>query len=395
MAMAYYARVSESMGGRAVRAIVLIAAFLATAATSKVSPYYPQSDASRMGSVYVHNATGATMRVSVALMAPDMYPECDATMQNDPEWIQPGQFQTLEWITRPAENVPLRSPYIDETQRPCHVGYVAAGDKRWSVRWWHDRPTVHSIPAFAHRGEGLTAGALRLHGSGEQMVLVAPPDVLVAPVVVPQRNDLTIAVSPEPRVPEWNNAITSIALGDLEDPIGGSEWTISLAANVRGMLGQRFGYAYGADFDFGSTNTGGFLYDFSMYPFGVAVEGGGARVGLVVGGGLSGITGDRIGLAWQIPVETFLTITAGKTIALSAWGRSQWVFREDPRQSGSDNALFGDELRAGLSLEILLADDKKEPSLRRGLSISLMYGELMGTKTIGVGIGSAFLQRLR
>lgn len=386
---------SGSITGNATRALVLIATFFATAATSKRSPYYPHTEPARAGSVYVHNATGMTTGIWVAMMAPDRYPECDTTMAGDAEWIQPGQFDAIEWIARPAENVPLRSPYVGEAERPCHVGYVAAGGKRWSIRWWHERPAVHDIPTYAPRGEGLTAGALRLHGYGPTLTLVAPPDVIVAPMTVPERNQLAIATDPPPQIPEWNNGITSLHVGDLRDPIGGSEWTISLAAHVRGMLGKRIGYAYGVDFDFGSTNTGGFLYDWSMYPFGIGIEGGGARLGVAIGGGLSGITGDRVGLAWQIPVETFLTITAGKTLALSAWGRTQWVFREDPRQSGSDSAPFGDELRAGLALEILFTSDREKPTLRRGLSISLTYGELMGIRTIGIGIGGSILQRPR
>ncbi len=128
--------------------------------------------------------------------------------------------------------------------------------------------------------------------------------------------------------------------------------TLAVDLTMHGILGLKK-VAPGLSFDLqlGSTTDGGFLYRVAS-AFGVGVRlGDDGIVTATIGGGLSGITGDRVGFALEIPVQVIATLPVGPSLRLMAAARGSMIFREDPRQDGVPGMPIYDEVeaRAGIA----------------------------------------------
>lgn len=162
--------------------------------------------------------------------------------------------------------------------------------------------------------------------------------------------------------------------GELE-----TEATIAGAVDMHGLMGlARTGGAAFTHLALGSTTNGGFLYALDV-GFGLGVRlGDDGFLSLTIGGGFSGITGGRLGFAWEVPVDAFVGVPLGASLRLLAGARGSWVFREDPRQDGSPVSLF-DETSARLGVAWMRG-------ARPGFALTAFASELHDTRIAGVSL---------
>ncbi len=366
---------------------MLVAGLLVTTATSVRSPHYARVGDARTGTAYLHNASLRQVDVHVGQLDPKAAVDCDAVLAGSVDPLEPGMFlPRLRWVMRSGENLPLWWKR-DGEERACHVVLVRIDNRSWAVAWREGAPAVHDFPHDSNPGEPPTAGGIRAVSNGATWML-RPPEGVVVVQLDRRRHRALVVESTVMRAPGAIAATTYATGASIADEgvIGDAKGIASLGMRFRNVVGRRLGYAAGTDFDVGTTGGGGFAYNFNMY--GLGLGGGGARymLGVTAGGGLSGITGGRAGFAWQVPVEAFAAVDVTRRLRVGAWARSQWIFREDARQSGAPSAPFGDELHAGLSVDVLWANPYQ--TARPGVSLMLTYSEMMGTEIYGVGIGA-------
>lgn len=146
------------------------------------------------------------------------------------------------------------------------------------------------------------------------------------------------------------------------------------------------GHGWQMSGELGMGTSGGFLYDLNILPIGLATNLGPLTVGIAAGGGLGGITGGRVPFAWQVPVEARLGLRLGAHAMLEASALNQWTFRSELREDGSQNALFGDELRGSLGFHWVMP---AFAGSRRGSTFYLGadYREMRGAELFGVRVG--------
>jgi hypothetical protein len=107
---------------------------------------------------------------------------------------------------------------------------------------------------------------------------------------------------PEPQVLDLAVGLSTSAVRD-DAQIGDADSTFTFFENVRMVVGREVGWAAGGDLMLGTTSEGGFVYELNMYVAGVGLRSERGAVSVLAGGGMSGITGDRLGFAVQLPVE--------------------------------------------------------------------------------------------
>lgn len=160
--------------------------------------------------------------------------------------------------------------------------------------------------------------------------------------------------APMPKDPGIREMWTGFGGGDVDDPamLGGASSTFAADVSMHGIVGlNKVAPGVLMNLAAGSTDDGGFLYRFAT---GVGV---GVRLGddgivtATIGGGLSGITGGRLGFALEIPVQVTATLPVGPRLRVMFASRGSWVFRENPRQDGFPDMPLYDEIdaRAGLA----------------------------------------------
>lgn len=170
----------------------------------------------------------------------------------------------------------------------------------------------------------------------------------------------------------------------IDDPglTGGLEQYATVGASGRGVI-QSLHLALGLDAAIGGGSDGGFAYQGRI---GVGAGHTFARTfaaGLMVGLGTRGVTGDRIPVAAEVPVELFVSGNVGPYNHFLAWGRHSFLFGASAREDGSDRALFGDELSVGLGLGVGQNRVAVGHWKGRGVLLGLEYRELMGTSSLG------------
>ena len=174
--------------------------------------------------------------------------------------------------------------------------------------------------------------------------------------------------------------------------LGDATTTISFFENVRAVIGREVGWATGADLMLGTTGDGGFGYELNAYLLGVGIRSEHGAVSLIAGGGIGGITGEHIGFGWQLPVELNAAVPLSDEVRLRSYARAQWVIGDDARQNGSSAAPFGDELRAGVGVQV--GNDPGTGDHLWGHWVGVSYSELMGVEMITIELGGALSHSL-
>jgi hypothetical protein len=171
----------------------------------------------------------------------------------------------------------------------------------------------------------------------------------------------------------------------------GGERTRALTAGprVRAVGGKSaVGLAAGVDVELGVTGDGDAAYELALLPLGAGLLlGRSAVIGLVAGGGISGITGGTLPIAFALPVESFAEVSLGSHLRAAAWGRVVALLGSDGRQAGADDAPFGDEVEIALTLRW----DRRRSDWRyaagNGYQLGAAYGQVAGAEVITILLG--------
>lgn len=172
------------------------------------------------------------------------------------------------------------------------------------------------------------------------------------------------------------------------EPLDGAHLAMALAFDLR-VLGEAnpIGLFGGMNVALGASR--GFVYGLQfMGGLGMPI---GRRFafGVSSGPGIDGIT-SVVPFGLVFPVELWMGWDLFEWMNVSAWGQNAWVLAADDRQSGSEHALFGDELSAGLAL--VLGDRggySTYTQRREGWMFGAGYRELMGTEMFELRLGYA------
>jgi hypothetical protein len=163
---------------------------------------------------------------------------------------------------------------------------------------------------------------------------------------------------------------------------------VTAGPRVRAVGGKSaLGLAAGVDLHLGVTGDGGFAYEVAVLPVGVGLLLGSARIGVVAGAGTSGITGGALPIAFALPVESFAEVSLGSHLRAAAWGRVVALVGSDGRQSGADDAPFGDELEIGLTLRWDRRRSEWSFVAGNGYQIGATWGQVAGGEVVGLSIG--------
>ncbi|HEY5920771.1 MAG TPA: hypothetical protein VIV11_03835, partial [Kofleriaceae bacterium] len=155
-------------------------------------------------------------------------------------------------------------------------------------------------------------------------------------------------------------------------------------ARLHGFIGgRRFGYHAGLDLAAGGTiNNGGFAYDVTLWPAGVALRFAETSfITLGVGVGASGATGTMDDAA-TFPVEARFEL--GRGIRVLGRARAVFLAAADSRQDG---ARFADELEAMLAVRVGRAYTDWGFPTGNGYFVGATYREAEGAKFAGLVIG--------
>jgi hypothetical protein len=217
-----------------------------------------------------------------------------------------------------------------------------------------------------HAGEHASLSAVRAAiGAGLLLLLVSPARA---------------EPEPEPEIPGVHDFFVGVEVGRVADrETLDARATIALAVSIHERLGlAKTGLAWGCDLALGSTSSGGFLYGIA-YRIGIGLRlGDGGQFSVTTGAGLGGITGGRLGFAWTIPTDAYLSVALphGQLRAI-AGATGTWLFTENARQSGAVDAPPFDEVTARIGL------------LRPTWGVQLFVSEMRGTRVFGVALGVA------
>ena len=156
------------------------------------------------------------------------------------------------------------------------------------------------------------------------------------------------------------------------------------SARLHGYIGgERLGFHMGLDLGAGGTiDGGGFAYDVSLFPVGVALRF--AETSFLTFGagvGASGATG-TMDDAVTMPLEARFEI--GRGIRVLGRARATFLAAADSRQDG---AMFADELEAMLALRIGRAYTDWGFPTGNGYFVGATYREALGAKFAGIVLG--------
>jgi hypothetical protein len=201
--------------------------------------------------------------------------------------------------------------------------------------------------------------------TGCDRVLAAETQLAAAPVDKP--------------TPGLHEVFLGLATGRYSDrdAVGGNSFMFALDVASHETMGtKKTGAAWATDLALGSTSSGGFLYGFSLR-LGLGVRVG--ELGQIVlssGGGFDGITGKRLGFAWNVPVDLFAAIPIG-AVRATVGVNGRWLFTEDPRQSGTTALTLFDEatVRVGVMFPLW--------------GVQAFVSEVRDTRLWGISVGFA------
>jgi hypothetical protein len=156
-------------------------------------------------------------------------------------------------------------------------------------------------------------------------------------------------------------------------------------ARLHGFIGgNRLGYHVGLDLAAGGTiNGGGFAYDVSIFPVGLALRlFDTSWLTLGAGVGASGATG-TIDDATTLPLEARFEI--GRGIRVLGRARATYLFATNGAREGG--ARFADELEAMLAVRLGTAYNDYGFPTGNGYFVGAMYREALGAQFFGAVIG--------
>jgi len=159
---------------------------------------------------------------------------------------------------------------------------------------------------------------------------------------------------------------------------------VMTSARLHGFIGGRWiGFHMGLDLGAGgSIHDGGFAYDVSLFPFGVAFRFFDTSFfTLGAGIGAAGATG-TLDDAVTFPLEARLEV--GRGIRLLGRARATYVDAAKNREGG---APFADELEAMLGLRIGNAYDEYGFPTGNGYFVGATVKEQLGTRFVGLMLG--------
>jgi hypothetical protein len=200
-----------------------------------------------------------------------------------------------------------------------------------------------------------------------------------------------VAMPAAGRADDWRGGGSlSLDLRGSQMEAEGGERTRAVTAGprVRAVGGKSaVGLAAGVDLDLGATGDGDFAYEVAVLPVGVGLLLGSARIGVVAGAGTSGITGGALPIALAMPVESFAEVSLGSHLRASAWGRVVALVGSDGRQSGAEDAPFGDELEIGLTLRWDRRRSDWSFVAGNGYQLGAAYGQVAGAEVVSILLG--------
>lgn len=169
------------------------------------------------------------------------------------------------------------------------------------------------------------------------------------------------------------------------DEMTGPRDLVLAGARLHGFIGSaRLGYHIGLDLAAGGTiNGGGFAYDFSIFPVGLALRlFDTSFVTLGAGIGASGAT-RTLDDATQMPLEARFEL--GRGIRVLGRARATYLFATDHARQGG--ARFADELEAMLAVRLGNAYNDYGFPTGNGYFVGATYKEALGAQFFGAVIG--------
>jgi hypothetical protein len=169
------------------------------------------------------------------------------------------------------------------------------------------------------------------------------------------------------------------------DEMGGPRDLVLAGARLHGFIGgARLGYHMGLDLAAGGTiNGGGFAYDVSIFPVGLAVRlFDTSFVSLGAGVGASGATG-VLDDATTLPLEARFEL--GRGIRVLGRARATYLFATNSARQGG--ARVADELEAMLAVRLGSAYNDYGFPTGNGYFVGAMYREALGAQFFGAVIG--------
>lgn len=170
-----------------------------------------------------------------------------------------------------------------------------------------------------------------------------------------------------------------------DEMTSGPRDVVLAGARLHGFIGgQRLGYHVGLDLAAGGTiDGGGFAYDVSIFPVGVALPlFDTSWVTLGAGVGASGATG-TLDDATTLPLEARFEV--GRGIRVLGRARATYLFATDSARQGG--ARFADELEAMLAVRVGTAYSDYGFPTGNGYFVGATYKEALGARYFGAVIG--------
>ena len=169
------------------------------------------------------------------------------------------------------------------------------------------------------------------------------------------------------------------------EALDGTKLAVALGFDLR-SLGEANPIGLFGGFDLAAGASAGFVYG-SHFVLGAGMPlGKRFAFGVGAGGGIDGIT-SVVPIGLVVPVEVWVGWDLADFMHLSLRAQNAWVPASDERRHGSERALFGDELSAGLHVVIDERSDWGSSQRRGGLLVGAGYRELMGTSVVELRLG--------
>ena len=164
-----------------------------------------------------------------------------------------------------------------------------------------------------------------------------------------------------------------------------------LSIEAYGGTRDYFGAFLYLDAHFGGGYQGGFAYRFALLPLGITVhdKNNVVRVGISGGVQLQGVT-EHTPFGVLVPIRAAAIFNLGKRVHLNLWASNDFAIA-DQRKQGSDSALIGDEMQAGVSIRLGKGGEqggsRSDVTYGSGYFVSGLFAERLGSKFWGLGFG--------
>ncbi len=205
-----------------------------------------------------------------------------------------------------------------------------------------------------------------------------------------RRHDDDAEPPPRTQPREWGVGVARfVARGDVvkhPSDAGGLAERVTLGLTARGVLGDEFGYGFGADLEVGAAAPLGFAYAAYLYPTGIAATlGETGFVGAFAGVGVSGVSA-RVPGVLELPVELRAELDAGRRARIALAATATWIPASDERR-GASVLPFADELTLGAYARLGRTRRRYDFTTGRGFFFGLERREIMKTYWLGLVVG--------